>query len=202
MIASGIDGWSRGDRDAGISLGYDLRLFLPLHRSAWEVAGGALEPWCRSWMGSDYTPPLDPEGWFEEGHRSGTHIWAPPPGAGLIVLRELARAKHKRPWKSMNVIMIPRLLYQEEWRGRFEKESDLWFCLQCGTAWPHFAFEPLMVGISFPLSRSFPFLVRQKRDSVVEIGRALSTLSKTSHIRVGNYLRQLWHDPRALPSVL
>ena len=34
MIASGIDGLSHGDYHAGVSLGFDIRDFLPLHKSA------------------------------------------------------------------------------------------------------------------------------------------------------------------------
>lgn len=60
MIACGMDGWSRGDYDAGISLGYDLRSFLPLNISAFEVKDNKLKDWCKSWMGSDYSPPLEP----------------------------------------------------------------------------------------------------------------------------------------------
>ena len=160
-----------------------------------------MEDWCKSWMGSDYAPPLAPEGWFAEGHTKGVHIWSPPPGAALIALKELARARHKRPWETTHVVMIPRLLYQEEWRRRFEKEVDIWFLLHAGSVWPHSAFEPLLIGLAFPLCRSFPWLVRQKRDEVVGIGRALSALSKSSHICIGNYLRKLWSDPRAVPPV-
>ena len=201
MIASGIDGLSRGNYNAGVSLGFDVRDFLPLHLTAWDVSGPALEAWCKSWMGLDYSPPLEPEGWFEKGHKSGVHIWAPPPAAGYIVMKELARSRLKRPWRSTHVVMIPRLLYQEEWRSRFEKEVDLWFVLYPESVWPHSAFEPLMVGIRFPLSRSFPWEVKLERDKVVDIGRSLSSLSRNSHVRVGHYLRKLWGDPRALPSV-
>jgi hypothetical protein len=64
MIATGMDGWSRGDFESGISLGYDLRLFLPLSKPAYEVAGECLMPWIKGWMGSDFVEPLTPEGWF------------------------------------------------------------------------------------------------------------------------------------------
>lgn len=54
-------GWmAQGDFYAGISLGYDLRLFLPLNISAFEVKDNKLKDWCKSWMGSDYSPPLEP----------------------------------------------------------------------------------------------------------------------------------------------
>jgi len=92
MIASGVDGLSRGNYDSGISLGFDVRQFLPLNVSAWDIAGNVLADWCKSWMGEDYRSPLSPVGWFEEGHRPGIHLWAPPPVAALIVLKELTRS--------------------------------------------------------------------------------------------------------------
>ena len=42
-------GWmAQGDFYAGISLGYDLRLFLPLNISAFEVKDNKLKDWCKS----------------------------------------------------------------------------------------------------------------------------------------------------------
>jgi hypothetical protein len=63
------------------------------------------------------------------------------------------------------VVMIPRLLWDEEWQSQFEKEVDVWFILDNGLLWPHSAFEPLMVGISFPIlppSSPFPWQVKQE----------------------------------------
>ena len=199
MIASGVDGLSRGNYDAGISLGFDVRQFMPLNVSAWDVAGIVLGRWCKSWMGKDYAPPLTPEGWFEKGHQPGVHIWTPPPAAALIALKELSRSRHKRPLEVTHVVMIPRLLWDEEWRSRFEKEVDLWFILHNGSVWPHFAFEPLMVGISFPIlppSSPYPWQVKQERTRMVDLGRALSKMSKSSDLRVGDHLRELWLAPR------
>ncbi len=48
MIASGLDGLSRGNYDAGILLGIDIRQFLPMNLSAWDVAGEVLADWCKS----------------------------------------------------------------------------------------------------------------------------------------------------------
>lgn len=79
MIESGIDGWSRGDFETGISLGYDLRTFLPLARSCLEVAGETLLPWLRNWLGDDFTGVLSPEDWFWRGHLPGSHVWTPHP---------------------------------------------------------------------------------------------------------------------------
>jgi hypothetical protein len=83
MIASGVDGLSHGNYDAGILLGINVHQFLPMNISAWEVAGNGLEGWCKSWMERDYTPPLTPEGWFKQGHQPGVHVWTPPPAAAL-----------------------------------------------------------------------------------------------------------------------
>ena len=201
MIATGMDGWSRGNHDAGLSLGFDVRQYIPLHLSAWRIAGGALEGWCKSWMGSDYSPPLTAEGWFEEGHQAGVHIWAPPPAATLIALKELARSRQKRPYTTTHVVIVPRLLYQEEWRSRFEKEVDLWFVFHNGSVWPHSAFEPLMVGIRFPLSRSYPWELKQDRERMVGLGRTMSEVSKACNLRVGDHLRKLWQVPRPVSSV-
>ena len=201
MIESGIDGWSRGDFETGISLGYDMRNFLPLDRSATDVAGPTIIPWLKTWMGDDYHGPLSPEGWFWDGHMPGVHVWTPPPAAALIALKQLSRSKLKRRHDVTHVVLIPRLLYWEEWQSRFEKEMDIWFVMHTGDVWPHFAHEPLLVGIAFPMYRSYPWVIKLESEKVVEIGRALSALSKQSHLRVGNYLRQLWSSPRELPEV-
>ena len=90
MITTRIYGLSCGNFNTGVSLGFDIRKFLPLHLSAWEVTGHELEVWCKSWMESaDYLSPLEPEGCFGKGHKSGVYIWAPSPEAGLIVLKEM-----------------------------------------------------------------------------------------------------------------
>ena len=198
MIETGIDGWSRGDFETGISLGYDLRNFLPLDKSAFEVAGASLIPWLKSWMGKDYSRPLDPEGWFWDGHLLGIHLWTPPPAAALIALKQLSRTKQKRRFDVTHIVLIPRLLYWEEWQSRFEKEMDIWFVMHHGTAWPTFTHEPLLVGLSFPMYRSYPWLLRLESEKVVEIGRTLSKLSKESHVRLGDHLRKLWSDPREI----
>ena len=152
-------------------------------------------------MGDDYPPPLEPEDWFERGHEAGVHVWSPPPAAALDALKQLARLRLKRPHSVCHVVLIQRLLYEEEWRRRFSKEMDFWFVLKAGEAWPNSAFEPLIVGIAFPMARSCPWLVRQQQDQVVAAGRALSALSQESHLLVGNYLRKLWASPRPFPSV-
>jgi hypothetical protein len=97
MIASGVDGLSCGNYDAGISLGFDVHQFMPLNITAWDVAGNVLADWCKSLMGKDFAPPLNPVAWFEKGHCPGVHVWTPPTGAALIALKEFSRSCHKHP---------------------------------------------------------------------------------------------------------
>ena len=144
-------------------------------------------------MGKDFADPLSPEGWFSTGHESGMHVWALLPAAALIVLKEIAKSHH--------VVLIPRLLFEEEWRTRFEKEVDIWIKFSTGDVWPHSAFEPLIIGLSFPMRRSYPWMVRLERTKVVERGRELSSLSKESHLRVRDYLCKLWESPWEIPSL-
>ena len=54
MIATGMDGRSRGNFDAGVSLGFDLRRYFPLNVSAFDYEGNTLERWCKGWMGHTY----------------------------------------------------------------------------------------------------------------------------------------------------
>ena len=206
MIACGIDGGSRGNEEAGVYLGYDMQTFLPLDKGAFEQGGPALTEWCYDWMGPEFTGPLSPIDWYRKGHTRGVHVWAPPPGAALVTLNELAQSRHKRPTEVCHVFLCPRLLWAEEWRTRFEKEMDLWFMLQPGRAWSHKLFEPLLVGISFKMSAARdspggPWLVRQEREKVVAIGRALSTMSEACHFQVRDYLRKLWNNPWVLREV-
>ena len=135
-------------------------------------------------MGTDFSPPLEPIHWFKNGHKPGVHVWAPPPAAALVALKQLARSRHKRPHTVQHVFICQRLLWQELWRKRFEKEMDLWFILHPGTHWPPFLFEPLVIGISFPMlnREQGPWLVRQEREQVLEAGRTLSEMSKSSHV--------------------
>jgi hypothetical protein len=199
MIASDVDGLSRGNYNAGILLGINVHQFLPVNLSAWDVAGEVLADWCKSWMGEDYAPPLSPEGWFDRGHLTSVHIWAPLPAAVLIALNELARSRHKHLFEVSHVVLIPRLLWDEEWRNRFKKEVDIWFILHNGSLWPHSASKPLMVEISCPLlppSRPYPWQVKQERKRVVDLGHTLSQMSKSGDLGLRDYLCQLWVAPR------
>jgi hypothetical protein len=83
------------------------------------------------------------------------------------------------------VVMIPRLLWDEEWQSHIEKEVDFWLILHSGSLWPHSAFEPLLVGISFPIlppSSPLPWQVKQEWTRMVDLGCALSQMLKSSDL--------------------
>ena len=203
MILTGIDGGSRGNADAGVLVGHDIRGFIPLDLSAFDLAGDCLSKWCADWMGSDYAGPLEPLEWFTRGHQPGVHVWAPPPAAALVALKEVAHSRQKRPRQVAHVFLCQRLLWQEEWRRRLEKEMDVWFNLHPGKYWACDLHEPLIVGLCFPMRGGDrgPWLVRQERDKVVQIGRTLSEVSKTCHLQVRDYLRQFWARPWTFPTL-
>ncbi len=117
MIASGLNGLLCGNYNDGILLGIDVCQFLPMNVSTWDVAGNVMEGWCKSWIDKDYNPPLMPEGWFEQGHQPGVHVWAPPLAAALINLKDLSRSWHKRPLEVTLVVIISWLFWDEEWRS-------------------------------------------------------------------------------------
>ena len=203
MILTGIDGGSRGNADQGVLVGHNICDFIPLDKSAFDLAGDLLEKWCRDWMGPAYIRPLEPLEWFTRGHSPGIHVWAPPPAAALVALKQLATSRQKRPHHVTHVFVCQRLLWQEEWRRRLEKEMDVWFILHPGKYWPPDLCEPLIVGFSFPMltRERGPWLVRQERDKVVQIGRTLSEVSKTRHLQVRDYLRKFWPHPWAFPAL-
>jgi len=92
---------------------------------------------------------LDGMDWFLPGPRPTVQIWTPPLAAALTAVNQLSQARLKRPYDTTHVMSIPWLLYQEEWRSRFEKEMDIWFIVSCNDVWPHSAFEPLIVACPF-----------------------------------------------------
>ena len=194
MIALGFDGLSRGDLDSGIMLGQDFRDLVPVDKTALELAGDVLMPWMRYWMQMPDLKALTPEGWFVEGHQPGIHLWAPPPAAALNVLEQIAQAKIKRPDKTCHVFICQRLMYFEEWRRRFEKEMDFWILIEPNPFWPFQCFEPLVLGIAFPLRNSSPWRIRRV-PIVVDLGKSLQEMLKAGDMGAGNILREFWTCP-------
>ena len=52
----------------------------------------------------------------------GVHICPPPPAAARHAFYELSQLRFKRPYGVTHIFIYQRLLWQEEWRRRFEKE--------------------------------------------------------------------------------
>ena len=194
MIALGFDGLSRGVLDSGIMLGMDFRELVPLDKTAVDLAGNILLDWTRWWMQDPSKVPLTPAGWFSEGHRPGVHLWTPAPAGALIALEEIAQAKLKRPEQVCHVFLCQRLLYYEEWKRRFEKEMDFWMLIPTNDFWPVHCFEPLVLGISFPLRSTKPWKLRRVT-TVVELGKTLQKMFENGELGAGNILRQFWAQP-------
>ena len=204
MIRTGYDGGSRGDYDTGGFAGENHLEFVPLHKRALDWGGDVLETNLRLWLGKDYTEPLSAEGWFTTGHKGAHHIWMPPPAAALVALEQISDARHKRPYTTKHIVIIPRLLYFEEWRRRLEKEVDFWVMIPTGIFWPHSCFEPLLLGLSFPMRRESPWLLR-RHTGMVGFQRKMQEMFSAGDLGVWDILRKFWLDPWAvlgLPGVL
>jgi hypothetical protein len=70
MIASGVDGLSRGNLTEGLLLQptpASFSSFVPLHMSAIQRSP-ALLPWVQSWVPFGGIQPLSPDDWFVQGH--------------------------------------------------------------------------------------------------------------------------------------
>ena len=196
MIKIGMDGTSRGDFDSGMMLGQDIRDLIPLGVSALDFPDNKIQDWAKSWMGSDLSGPLTPEGWFTTGHHPGVHIWAPPPAGALVAVEETAQSKLKQPFEVTHVFVCPRLMYFEEWRMRFAKKMDLWLFIEpISPMWPNSCCDPLVFGISFPLRSARPWKLRRVPE-VVALGRDLQEVFKSwSELGERDLLRKFWSDP-------
>eukprot|EP00978_Attheya_sp_CCMP212_P005058 scaffold11166_cov48-Attheya_sp.AAC.4 len=197
MIQTGYDGGSWGDYDMGGFAGGDHLEFVPLHKSALEWGGETLKQSLRLRLGEDYQEPLSPEGWFTTGHTGPYHLWAPPPAAALTALEQISEAKHKRPYATKHIVVMPWLLYYEEWRRRFEKEVDFWVMIPTGNYWPHSCFEPLLLGLSFPMRRESPWLLR-RHAGLVGFQRKVQEMFRDSDVGVWSVLCKFWVDPWAV----
>jgi len=159
MIAQGTDGLSRGITTVGVMSGMGFRSFVPLHLSVLERQdGSAIQDWVNSWAGEvQWQTPLD---WFSSSSARGTYVWTPPPAAADVCLDQLGKFIHMRPYTSVHIVIIPRLM-TSRWRKILGKICDLVFTVPLGTnVWHYSQFEPLVVGIAFPLSRHAPWRLR------------------------------------------
>jgi hypothetical protein len=84
MIAQGTDGLSRADHLEGVMQGTRrMEEYMPLHLDALDRSPALRE------LLSEVIRPIGgtfllPEGWFTDGHKSGTYVWTPPPAAADV----------------------------------------------------------------------------------------------------------------------
>lgn len=213
MIRQGSDGLSRGNLEEGVMGGATMGSFVPLHQNALERSSNLLG-WLESWVGSGSFEVLDVDGWFGRGHdhsgdgfenidrmwmtgyRSGTYVWAPPPGAALIAAQQLRRARLKRT-KSCHVFVCPRLM-EPVWRSQIHKSADLIFEIPpCQPWWDCTMFEPLIIAVYFPYLRNKPWCFKGTK-ACLGVEEHMRDLFKRGSESTGSVLRQLWSQARRL----
>ena len=132
MIASGVDGMSRGDHSTGVMAGKDLVSFVPIHKSALERSPN-LRPWLEDILEGHDAKFLDPKGWFSGAEAEGTFVWTPAPAAADLVVERLGTARHKRP-NSLHLVVVPRLM-TGYWRKALLKATDCCIQINSGSLW-------------------------------------------------------------------
>ena len=116
MIASGIDGLSRGDKAEGISKGVSVLEVILLYLSPLERSP-LIRNWIKSWwLEKDFGKlnELTPEGWFDTSMDVGSFLWNVLPAAGEAVVEQLCSHIHGRP-EGTHLFIIPRLC-TSHWR--------------------------------------------------------------------------------------
>jgi hypothetical protein len=159
--------------------------YIPLHLSALEHSN-ALMPWIQSWFQpSENVTFLQPLDWFTTGHQAGSHVWSPPPGVADVALEQLAIAIHKRPLNH-HVVIIPRLM-TAAWKKLLGKICDLVITVPLGVPfWPDSHFEPLLLGLYFPLLPCSPWQLRFTH-LLDGLAQQLSGLPRSSHNWGGSF---------------
>ena len=171
--------------------------FIPLHLSAFEREPRLKELLERS-MGNMKYSALTPEGWFDEGHKPGNFIWAPPPSAADVVVEELGRARLKRP-QCFHLIVVPRLM-TGRWRRLMGRTTDFYFVMDWENSWPIAShFEPALIFACLPC-RSFSPNFSERHKLLDQLRRTLlpDRVSEIPEVRRGNLLRKFWGQARSL----
>jgi hypothetical protein len=198
MIMTGIDGVSRGDMNAGVMAGADMLSFVSQNLSAMHRSP-KLTNWLQSWVG-DGANFLEPSQWPKIHENHGTYVWSPPPAAAPAALEWLDESVHKRP-TSVHVIVIPRLL-TALWRKQLGNITDLMLTVPLGCpAWQADNLEPLILAISLPLSKSFPWRFRNT-STTHDVERRVPPMWATSCFNdIGPALRKLLLKARNVSGV-
>ena len=151
MIASGIDGLSRGDKTEGIARGISVLNFIPIHQTPIQRSAKLLD-WVSSWWDQSLgnLHRMSPEDWYGMTMNKGNMLWDVAPGAGKAAVEQLCVHIHGRP-ESHHIFLIPRLCTCG-WRKQLLKACDLVLTIQPKFEfWSSHMHEPLLVGIYFPL---------------------------------------------------
>jgi hypothetical protein len=198
MQLQGTDGLSRGLLDAGVLVGNNMLSYIPIHLSA-VARSSTVQAWVNSWTGHETFSLLQAYDWFNNGQQAGHWLWCPPPAAANVALEQLAAAVHKRP-HTLHIVLIPRLM-MASWRKLLGKICDLVFTVPLGTTmWPTDFFEPLVVGIYFPLLRYRPWQLRGTA-LLDNVESALSSLPRDAVYWGGDILHELFRQARTLGSM-
>ena len=198
MIASGIDGLSRGDTSEGIMAGENILSFVPLHLTASERCAKLLA-WILDWYGMD-AELLKPKGWFTRGHDGNEKfIWMPAPAAAEVAVEQLCIARHKRPTSS-HLFVVPRLM-TAYWRKQLGKLADCMFTVPVGVPWwPTHMFEPITLAFILPLNRFSPWSFKRSK-LVGTLERELRSVWQSVPERSGFILRKFCERSRALETM-
>ena len=162
MIASGIDGLSRGDHSSGVMQGEALETFVPVHKTALERSPTLL-PWLQDILEGHQANFLTPEGWFDETASEGTFVWCPAPAATDVVVERLGTARHKRP-NSLHLVVVPRLM-TGYWRKALLKVADCYCRVDSKFLWDmDLQFEPLLIFFCLPFLPHRPDFEKRASD--------------------------------------
>jgi hypothetical protein len=200
MIAQGTDGISRGDHSAGVMRGIPMTAYVPLDLNAF-TREKRLKLFIEE-ITQDLNPQfLQPEGWFDGGHKLGNFIWSPAPAAAEVVVEQLGRARLKRP-QCMHVVVVPRLM-TGRWRRHLSRGTDFYFKIDWTELWPLTThFEPVLIFVCLPYVSHRPNFVRVNQ----LLDRFRGTMLKDSLSEISprgrrDFLRQLLVDSRKLCSL-
>jgi hypothetical protein len=199
MIAQGTDALSRGITTAGVMAGMEFSTFVPLHQSVQHrQCPSILVDWVLSWAGDARW--LEPEDWFLPCSCTIPCVWTPPPAAADAALDQLGKWIHMRPSNQTHIVIIPRLM-TARWRKLLGKICDLVFTIPIGTSiWCASQYEPLIVGISFPLCRFRPWRLRGT-PLLESVERTLRDLPQATDGWGRGVLRQLFLTTSSLASM-
>ncbi len=162
MIATGVDGISRGDHSTGVMDGKDLVSFVPIHLSALERSPN-LRPWLEDILEGHEAKFLSPEDWFSGTDTEGTFVWCPAPAAADVVVERLGTARHKRP-NSLHLVVVPRLM-TGYWRKALLKAADCCVRIDAGSLWDmKVQHEPLLIFFCFPFLPHSPSFSKRRSD--------------------------------------